>query len=197
MPLLKHQLPLLGITLALLLVSCDKPQPPTPPKPSAQRPAVHPAQAHTLDSDSEWARNREQVPFCLPIPKDAYVRDDTTELPRGSLAYVHKSRKADTIEIQGLIRADTSVSIADYFRASYADAEESGKIIEEKKLFEAQGLFYARGYWSNKINEQRFIEITWLRKDEAVRYTAHFALDDHALWQRRLVALLKHDSRCE
>jgi hypothetical protein len=150
-----------------------------------------------LDSDSAWARNGEIVPFCLPIPKGDYVRDDTAALPRGGLAYVHKSRKADTIEIQGLIRADPSVRIADYFRATYADAEESGKIIEEKKLFEAQGLFYARGYWSNKIHEQRFIEITWLRKDDVVRYTTLFALDSSQAWQRRLESLLKHNSQCE
>ena len=183
-----------GIALALLLASCDKSHRPSP---SAQQPVARPSPVNVLDSESEWVRNREQVPFCLPIPKGEYARNDTAELPRGGLAYVHKSRKADTIEIQGLIRADTSVSIANYFRASYADAEESGKIIEEKKLFEAQGLFYARGYWSNKINEQRFIEITWLRKDEAVRYTAHFALARSEAWQRRLESLLKHSSRCE
>ncbi len=194
MLLIKNPSHLAGITLALLLASCDKHQPPAP---SAQQPTAHLAPVNALDSDSEWARNREQVPFCLPIPKGDYVRDNTAELPRGSLAYVHKTREADTIEIQGLIRADTSVSIADYFRATYADAEASGKIIEEKKLFEAQGLFYARGYWSNKINEQRFIEITWLRKDEAVRYTTLFALDSSEAWQRRLESLLKHSSRCE
>jgi hypothetical protein len=45
-----------------------------------------------------------------------------------------------------------------------------------KKLFEAQGNFYAKGYWSSKIHEERFIEITWLRKDEMVRITANLAV---------------------
>lgn len=184
--------------LVLSLVSCDKSSPPianvsVPPKATAS-PAQ---QVRPPDDTYDWARNIEMVPFCLPLPKGEYVLDEKSELPRGSLAYLHKTRKADTIEVRGLMRSDPSVRIADYFRNSYAKAEESGEVIEEKKLLDAQGMFYVRGYMNNKIHEQRFIEITWLRKDEVVIYTAVFALSEVAAWQKRLDTLLQHNSRCE
>ena len=185
------------LSLAALLAACDKP--PVPPQPSAQRAPAPAAQNPALDNNSELAGNNEIVPFCVPIPKGEYARDYAREqeLPKASVAYAHKTRKSNTIEIRGFIRADTKVSIAEYFRNSYIDGEEPGKAIEEKKLFEAQGNFYAKGYWSNKIHEERFIEVTWLRKDDVVRYTAHFAVSEWPAWQQRLDALLKHNSRCE
>lgn len=180
-------LPLLVITL--LMAACERPAPPvqSPPRPP------------TTIVETELARNMEQVPYCLPIPKGEYVRDHAREqeLPRGSIAYEHKTRKADTIEIHGLLRSDTKTSVADYFRKSYVEGEEPGKAIEEKTLLEAQGVFYAKGYWSNKIHEERFIEITWLRKDDVVRYTANFPVSEWPAWQQRLEGLLKHNSRCE
>lgn len=182
------QLPRLAATVTFLsLTACEQPTPSVTP------------QAHTFSVkvESEIARNLEQVAYCLPIPKGEYVRDDATELPRGSLAYKHKTRKADTIEIRGLLRADTRVEIKDYFYRTYAGAEESGKIIEEKNLLKAQRVFYARGYWSNKIHKERFIEVTWVRRDDVVVYTANFPLAEANNWQSRLSGLLRHTSQCD
>jgi hypothetical protein len=92
-----------------------------------------PAQNIGLEKNFEIAGNNEIVPFCLPIPRLGYMRDHTREqdLPRGSIAFEHKVRKADSIEIQGLLRSDTETGIAEYCRKSYAEGEEPGKAIEQ------------------------------------------------------------------
>jgi hypothetical protein len=177
------------LTLAAWLGACDKPS--APLQTSTQNAAASPASGVTLDKNFELAANNEIVSFCLPIPKGEYMRDYTREqeLPRASVALTHKTR--------GFVRSDAKVAIAEYFHNSYLEGEEPGKTIEEKKLFEAQGNFYAKGYWSNRIHEERFVEITWLRKTDTVRYTAHFAVSEWPAWQERLNVLLKHHSRCE
>jgi hypothetical protein len=185
-------------SMLLLLIACQQKVEQDSADKAARQSPPSPRAAVTM-TDWEMAENREQVPFCLPVPKGAkgeYVRDHKADLPRGSVAFNHKTRKSDTIEIRGLLRSDSSVKIADYFRNTYAGAEESGKIIEEKKLIETRGVFHARGYWSNRIYEQRFIEVTWLRKDDVVTYTAHFAVSELPVWQARLDVLLAHDSQC-
>ena len=61
------------------------------------------------------------------------------------IAISHRSKVANrgvqALEVRGLLRSDSTVKIADYFRNTYAGAEESGKIIEEKKLIETRGVF--------------------------------------------------------
>lgn len=178
--------------LLVMLAACERAPAPAPKKPTALN-----KQVVSQSNDLDWVRNIEMVPFCLPIPKAEYVLDEKSELPRGSRAYVHKTRGEDFIQVRGMMRSDPSVSIADYYRNSYAKAEESGQIIEEKKLLDAQGVFYAKFSMNNLMYKQRFIEVTWLRKDEVVTYTAGFAINEAPAWQKHLHILLEHNSRCE
>ena len=195
--------PIIAISSMLfvwLIAACDK----LPQSLSREGPAkaalstpIPVARSVVVNDDFEWARNIEQVPFCVPIPKGEYVREEPSDQPRANQVYVHKTRKNDLIQIRGLLRSDTKVSVRDYFHNTYAKAEESGQVIEDKKLIEAQGVFYARGYMTNKIHEQRYLEVTWVRKDDVVVYTALFALSEVAAWQKRLDVLLRHNAQCE
>lgn len=188
---MRNAVSMMLMTVALVLSACER-APDLPATPHARS-----YTAKDLPPETELVRNMEQVPYCLPIPKGEYARDDNADLPRGTLAFVHKVRKDDSITISGLHRTDPTVKIADHFRNSYARAEESGKIIEKKELHEARGLYFATGYWSNKIYEQRFVEITWLRKDDVVVYTATHGLSEKALWSAQLANLLRYDSTCK
>lgn len=120
-----------SLSLTAVFAACDKP--PAPPQPAVQSSPSAPAQDISLEKNFEIAGNNEIVPFCLPIPRGKYVRYQTHEqdLPRGSIAFAHKARTAQTIEILGLLRSDTKTGIAEHCRQSYADGEERGKAIEE------------------------------------------------------------------
>ena len=141
-------------------------------------------------------RNIEQVEYCIPLPLGDYQSNSSTE--RGKLIFINKKNKKYLMTVQGLFRSDTSVSIATYFTNTYTSKdEEEGKIIEDKELITASNCFYAIGYWNNEINSSKFIEITWLRKDDVVKFSVSFPLKDSALWHQRLVDMTMYNSLCQ
>jgi hypothetical protein len=141
-------------------------------------------------------RNIEQVEYCIPLPLGDYQPNSSTE--RGKLVFINKKNKKYQMTVQGLFRSDTTVSIVTYFANSYTSKdEEEGKIIEDKEVIAANNCFYAYGYWNNEINSSKFIEITWLRKDDVVKFTVTYSIKDAELWHQRLADMTMYNSLCQ
>lgn len=151
-----------------------------------------------LSSDLAYFQNVEQVDFCVPIPFKEYALDQSVQRERGDFLFINNADSSLTMQLTGMFRADPSVSIETYFKNSYApeETEEQGKIVTEKKITGTNNCFYAKGYYNNLINKERFIEIFWLRKDDVVRYTVNYSIKDTALWNTRLTTILETDSYC-
>lgn len=150
----------------------------------------------TTSSELEIFRNIEIVDFCVLIPMNEYdEKFDDNE--KAAHSFIHKTKKDNTISIQGLLRANSEVSIEEYFKNSLEDAELEGKIIEKKELIKESNCFYAKGYWNNSIYESRFIEVCWLRSDEVVKYYTSFDIADTTLWNNRLNEILNSGSTCK
>lgn len=140
--------------------------------------------------------NIEQIEYCLPLPLSEFTEDFEKNDVKAKHVFNHKTKKENEIIIQGMFRNDPSVSIEDYFNNNYKNSEEEGKIIEKKELLKSNNCFYAKGYWSNFVNEFRFIEITWLRKDEIVNLQVNYNISDTALWNSRLPVFLRSNANC-
>lgn len=149
----------------------------------------------TLPYGLQLMGNNEQVSFCVPIPVKEY--NEISSDQRAKKLFVNKKNKKYQLILQGLFRSDTTVSIENYFTNSYATAEEEGKIIEKKELLKNNNCFYATGYWNNAYYSSRFIEITWLRKDELVKFEVNYPVADSVIWKNRLQTICGFSSVCE
>ena len=157
---------------------------------ASQEPAV--SETYRL----ETFQNMEMIEYCLLLPLSEYTLvDEKSE--KAAHSFIHKTKKDNTMAIQGLLRANSEVSIEEYFKNSLEDAELEGKIIEKKELKKDKNCFYAKGYWNNSIHESRFIEVCWLRSDEVVKYYSSFDIADTTLWNKRLEEILKSGSVCK
>lgn len=141
--------------------------------------------------------NMEQVEYCLPLPLEGYSELFSDDNPRGKHVFVSKKDSNVTITVQGMFRSNPEVEAEKYFENTYSGAEEEGKIIQEKQLLKKKNCFYAKGYWSNFIYERRFIEITWLRKDEVVTLSSEFSVRDTVFWNETLKSLLNSGADCK
>ncbi len=148
----------------------------------------------TPSADMNVYQNMEIVEYCALIPKE-YKEGDSGE--KAGHSFAHSKKENNIIEIKGLLRANTDVSIEKYFAGSLEDAELEGKIIEKKELIKESNCFYAKGYWNNSIHESRFIEVCWLRSDEVVKYYSFFDVADTTLWNNRLKEILSSGSNCK
>ncbi len=148
----------------------------------------------TPSADMNVYQNIEIVEYCALIPKE-YEEGDSGE--KAGHSFEHTSKKNNVIEIKGLLRANTDVSIEKYFAGSLEDAELEGKVIEKKELVKESNCFYTKGYWNNSIHESRFIEVCWLRSDEVVKYYSSFDIADTTLWNNRLKEILNLGSTCK
>lgn len=140
--------------------------------------------------------NMEQIEYCLPLPLNEYTEDFDKSDVKAKHVFKHKTKKGNEMELQGFFRDDVSVSIEDYFKNTYLNSEEEGKIITKKEIVKNNNCFYAKGYWSNLIYEMRFIEIIWLKKDEMVKFYSSFDVKDSLVWDTRLQTLLNSSSNC-
>ncbi len=140
--------------------------------------------------------NIEQIEYCLPLPLNEYIEDFDKSDTRAKHVFKHKTKKDNEMEVQGFFRDDVTVSIEDYFKNTYQNAEEEGKVITKKEIIKDNSCFYAKGYWSNLIYDMRFIEIVWLKKDEMVKFYSSFDVNDSLIWDSRLQALIKSSSSC-
>lgn len=139
--------------------------------------------------------NIEMVEFCLPLPLNEYAAPVSTQKAVYDLR--QKSNKKFHLQLQGLLRSDTTASIENYFANSYTeDDEAAGKIVQQKGLLKNTHCFYALGYMSNQIYNERFLEITWLRKDDLVKLTVNFPVGDSKRWKEYLKKLVSFDSFC-
>lgn len=141
-------------------------------------------------------QNMEMVSYCALIPMKEYERS-TQEMAKAKHVFVHKTKKNNEIEIQGLLRSDTSVPLETYYEESLKDSELEGKVIEKKELLKDKNCFYAKGYWSNSINESRFIEVCWLREGEVVKYSSFFDIADTAIWNNHLQVIVESGVDCK
>lgn len=196
---MKHLLP--AITLLLLLASCSNTS--QPPAGKQDSPATNTATNNqTNDSaktdpaanDMEEYCNVEQVDYCVPLPLSEFVSNDSASDMRAKHVFDNKKDKKYELSIQGLLRSDVSVPLETYFANTYETAEEEGKIIGQKAVQKTNSCFYAKGYWSN-FPETKFIEVTWLRKDDVVVLYASFDAGDSARWNNRLQTWLAVDSQ--
>jgi hypothetical protein len=185
----------------LLLAACagepksaaDSVKKDTPQTDSVRDSAVQQVNAGT--ADLQLFSNIEIVDFSVPVPLNEYkVNYDRSDV-KAKFVFEHVTKKDNEIVVQGLLRGDESVSLADYCKNTFAAYEEGGKIIQQQGIVESTGCFYAKGYWNNKIYDSRFIEVIWLRKTDLVRLEANFDIADTSLWNERLVQLLKSDSK--
>jgi hypothetical protein len=150
-----------------------------------------------LTAGLEIFQNIEQVEFCIPLPLKDYLPDEKEKQERAHFSFKSKADKKYAIDVQGMFRSDATVSIEKYFENSYPEGEpEGGKYIEAKALVKNRNCFYAKGFWSNFAGESRFIEVTWLRKDDVVKLYADFPIADTSLWNERLSQLVASDSNC-
>lgn len=184
--------------LLLLVYACnsEKASDPAVVKVSVQDSVIPHKPAIQISSDMEIYKNIEIVDYCVLIPIKEY-EEKFEDNEKAAHSFIHKTKKNNTIDIQGLLRANSEVSIEEYFKNSLEDAELEGKIIEKKELLKDMGCFYAKGYWNNSIYESRFIEICWLRSDEVVKYYASFDIVDTTLWNDRLKEILNAGSACK
>lgn len=146
----------------------------------------------------EELTNVEQVEFCMLLPTKNYKLNEEKSYPRGNFIYENPNDSNNYIQVQGMFRADASVSIEDYFKNTYSseETEEQGKIIIDKELIKENNCFWARGYWSNSPNKP-FLEITWLRKDDVVKFYWNFRLKE-ADYQLKVLNYLIHSNiNCE
>lgn len=184
----------------LLLAACSgepKPTADSVKKDTLQNDTVRDSAAPRVNNptgDMELFSNIEIVDFSVPVPLKEYKLNADRSDIKAKFVFEHLQKKDNEIVVQGLLRDDESVSLADYSKNSLAGAEEEGKIIQQQGVVEATNCFYAKGYWNNKIYESRFIEVIWLRKTDVVKMEANFDIGDTALWNIRLVQLLKSDS---
>lgn len=150
-----------------------------------------------IDADSLTVfTNIEQIEYCLPLPLNEYTEDFEKSDIRAKHVFKHKTKKNNEMELQGFFREDPSVSIEDYFKNTYLNSEEEGKIITKKEIVKNNNCFYAKGYWSNLIYEMRFVEIIWLKKDEMVKFYSSFDVNDSLVWNLRLQTLINSNSNC-
>lgn len=142
--------------------------------------------------------NVEQVEFCMLLPTKNYKLNKEKSYPRGNFIYENPNDSNNYIQVQGLFRADPSVSIEDYYKNTYSseETEEQGKIIIDKELVKENNCFWARGYWSNSPN-QPFLEITWLRKDDVVTFYWNFRLKEADYQLKVLNYLIHSNTNCE
>jgi hypothetical protein len=142
--------------------------------------------------------NIEWIEYCLPLPVYEYEEGSAEEVVKGQHRFINKKDKESFVMVRGLERDDKSVSLEKYFENSYpVDDEAAGKIILTKAIKANINAFYATGYWSNYIHEYRFLEITWLRKDDVVVLKAFYPIADTTKWNGYLVSLLTVNSECQ
>lgn len=139
--------------------------------------------------------NIEQVDYCVPIPLKEYTELYSRE--RAKHSFVWKKNKKYTMDLAGLFRSDTGISLNEYFKNSYTEKdEEEGKIVLKKQIVPATKCFYATGYMNNQIYTSRFLEIVWLRKDDVVKFNVTYPIKDTAIWNNRLRYIVGTTSSC-
>ncbi|MFN8296028.1 MAG: hypothetical protein U0T69_07515 [Chitinophagales bacterium] len=150
----------------------------------------------TEEENLQLFSNIEQIEYCIPLPLNEYKETFTQDNERAKHTFLHKTKKDNEINVQGFFREDMNVSLENYFDNTFADAEEEGKIILEKKLLKDNNCFYATGYWSNSIYDFRFTEIYWLRKEEMIKLSSTYNINDTTLWNSRREQIMKANSWC-
>ena len=157
--------------------------------------AEQPITANKLLSEFEMFCNHEQIEYCVPIPLNQYTEDTKSEYERAQHVFQNKADKKYDITVQGLFREDMNASLEYYFKNTYTtEDEEHGKIIQDKHIVKATNCFYVKGYYSNFELDSRFIEITWLRKDDVVKYVATYPIKDTTIWNKYLESIISYDS---
>ncbi|HEY1040551.1 MAG TPA: hypothetical protein VGF30_14155 [Bacteroidia bacterium] len=152
----------------------------------------------TLTDGLEIFSNIEQVDFCVPLPLAEYIKDTENEYERAKFVFRNKKKKEYELVLQGMFRADPKVSIDDYFKNTYTEESEAeGKIVTEKQIVRSTSCFYAKGFWSNLGDKQKFLEVTWFRPDDVVFLSVNYDIKDTTTWNNRLVQLIKTDSYCK
>ncbi|MCD6065301.1 MAG: hypothetical protein K0S33_127 [Bacteroidetes bacterium] len=137
----------------------------------------------------------EQVTFSIPLPLKEYPLDESEKRERGDFLFINRKNKDFYITVNALFRSDKKVKIEDYFKNSYTEETEAeAKIVTEKKLVPGTSCFYAKGFWSNLGDKQRFTEVTWLRSDDVVVLKANYAIKDTAIWDQYLSEMIRSDS---
>ncbi len=162
---------------------------------SIEKKVLVPETALSADSLTNFT-NIEQIEYCLPVPLNDYTEDFDQNDVKAKHVFKHKTKKDNEIKIQGLFREDPSISIEDYFKKRFESSEEHGEIVEKKELLKGKNCFYAKGYMSNLIDKYRFIEVVWLRKDEAIVYSSTYDVADTSLWDQRLEFLIRLTAGC-
>jgi hypothetical protein len=135
--------------------------------------------------------NIEQIHYTIYLPQTFYKHNHDSCAIRAQHYFYSENNPDDYFEVKGLFRSDEAIDIEEYFNQTYTEDDEAeGKIIEEKKIFVTDSVFYAVGYWSN-FPERKFLEITWMRKDDVVQlYVNDFLADHQPFWNTKIEFLV-------
>lgn len=184
--------------IALMFSSCGSEHPQEAPleTPSEEHPVVEEVMPPPpAPPGMAVFQNMEIIEYCTLIP-DEYEEDQEASEKAGH-AFNHKSKKNNSIEVKGLLRANSEVTLEEYMKGTIEDAELEGKIIQKKELSKELNCFYTKGYYNNSIHESRFIEVCWLRRDDVVKYSTYFDIADTLVWNDRLKKLVAFGSECK
>lgn len=140
-------------------------------------------------------KNMEQIKYCLSLPLEGYKENFKKNDVRAKHVFTHKTKKDNEITVQGMFRTESQTA-EEYYNKYFEVAEEEGIAIEARRLDKANNRFYVRGYMSNDYYKSRFIEVFWLRKDELVKLTADFRVNDSLFWYKNLDLIFKQTANC-
>jgi hypothetical protein len=146
-----------------------------------------------LTGGLELFTNMEQVPYCVPLPLKEYKIKPAQERARQVFSLI-KNRKYEIV-LQGLFRSDSTVDIETYFNNS-DNYRNNKKQVEKKELISSSNCFYFKGYMTGNPGS-RFIDITWLRKEDIVKLTIAYPSKDSVLWDKRLPVICSYNSLCD
>lgn len=143
-----------------------------------------------LELGLEEFMNMEQVEFCISLPLKKYKLNEEMSDERAKFVFTDGNKHF--IQVQGMFRSEPSVSIDEYFENTYISekTEELGKIVEEKEIVKNKNCFWAFGYMSNEFQKEKFIEITWLRKDEVIVLSWNFNIEEEKQRYKKILNYL-------
>ena len=146
------------------------------------------------NDDLQLFSNIEQIEYCIPLPLSEYKETHPENNERAKHTFLHKTKKDNEINVQGFFREDKNTSLEKYFENTFA--ETGSKIILDKKLIKDNNCFYATGYWSNSFYDFRFTEIYWLRKNELIKLSSTYNINDTTQWNTWREQIIKANSWC-
>jgi hypothetical protein len=137
-------------------------------------------------------QNIEQISYTIFLPTTFYKHNHDSCVVRAQHYFYSESDPYNYFEVKGYFRENETIGIKEYFSNTYTiEDEESGKIIENKKLIPEDSVFFATGYWTN-FPDRKFLEITWFGKESVLQlYVNDYLANHQPYWENKIEFLLE------